>query len=179
MWQRGAVAMTDDDIVNVVLKYEGGYSNNPDDHGGPTNFGITAADYGRWLNKDGPATADEVQAMTVDVARDIYKKWYIADPGFDKVADDKLRLVLVDSGVLFGPARATIWLQQELGVTADGKFGPDTGNALAAFPTPEALPRRVLGRRFNSVAQIVSSDHSQIVFLAGWTNRAVGLLDQV
>ena len=156
-----------------------GSRTTPTDHGGPTNYGITAADYGRWLGTGSAATADDVRTMTPAVAREIYKKWYIADPGFDTVADDKLRLVLVDSGVLFGTARATTWLQQEIGVAADGKFGPGTAAALANYPAPPLLPRRVLGRRFKSIAQIVANDRTQIVFLAGWINRAVGLFEQV
>jgi lysozyme family protein len=171
--------MTDDDIIDIILKNEGGFVNNPNDHGGPTNFGITAASYGRWLGKSAPATVDEVRTMTQDVARSIYKKWYIADPGFDGVADDKLRLVLVDSGVLHGTSLATKWLQRELGISADGKFGPGTAAALGTYATPAALPHRVLGRRFASIGQIVSGDHSQVVFLAGWINRAVTLLEQV
>jgi lysozyme family protein len=171
--------MTDDDIIDVILKYEGGFTNNPNDRGGPTNFGITAADYGRWLGESAAATADEVRNMSQAVARQIYKKWYIADPGFDAVADDKLRLVLVDSGVLFGTARAAKWLQQEIGVTADGRFGPATTAALANYPAPAQLPRRVLGQRLKSIARIVAGDRTQAVFLAGWINRAVSLLDQV
>src|SRR5262249_43654195 len=105
------MAMTDDQIIDVILAYEGGFTNNPNDHGGPTNFGITAADYGRWLGRSTPASVDEVKAMDKDTARKIYQKWYIADPGFGNPMSDKLRLVLVDSGVLFGTGRATKWLQ--------------------------------------------------------------------
>ena len=171
--------MTDDEIIDTILKYEGTYTNNPNDHGGPTNYGITAADYGRWLNKSTPATPAEVQAMDVATARAIYKKWYIADPQFDRVADDKLRLVLVDSGVLFGTGRATIWLQQALDVSADGKFGDVTAAALGHYGAPALLPRRVLGRRFGAIADIVQKDATQIRFLRGWINRAVSLLDFV
>jgi len=171
--------MTDDTIIDTILKYEGTYTNNLNDHGGPTNYGITAADYGRWRGKSAPATAEEVQAMDVATARMIYKKWYIEDPGFARVTDDKLRLVLVDSGVLFGTRRATIWLQQELGVLADGKFGDETMAALESYTQPNLLPRRVLGRRFGAIADIVKKDTTQITFLRGWINRAVSLLDYV
>jgi lysozyme family protein len=170
--------MTDDEIIDTILKYEGGFTNHPNDHGGPTNFGITAADYGRWMRKSGHATVDEVRTMPESTARNIYKKWYIEDAGFDRLTNDKLRLVLVDSGVLFGISRATKWLQQEIGVLpVDGKFREDTATALAKYSHPDLLPRRVLGRRLGAIADIVKRDPSQMVFLRGWISRAASLLD--
>jgi lysozyme family protein len=117
--------------------------------------------------------------MPVATAREIYSKWYITDPGFDKVKSDPLRLVLVDSGVLFGVGRATIWLQQELNLHPDGKIGDSMLAALQNYQPAEKLPRRVLGRRFGAIADIVKSKPTQVVFLGGWINRAVSLLDYV
>lgn len=57
-----------------LLAHEGGYTNHPDDPGGPTNFGITIADYRRYAKPD--ATADDVRAMRVDEAKAIYRKRY-------------------------------------------------------------------------------------------------------
>ncbi|HZP46078.1 MAG TPA: glycosyl hydrolase 108 family protein [Candidatus Binataceae bacterium] len=174
--------MTDDQIVDVILKNEGGFTDNPNDHGGPTNFGITAADYGRWLKRDTPASADEVRAMDRQVARQIYKKWYLADPGFDQITEENLgalKLILADSGVLFGVRRATMWLQQELGIVDDGRFGPATLQALHAYREIDKLSRRVLGRRIQKIAEIVAANRSQATFLRGWINRAVSLLDYV
>jgi lysozyme family protein len=171
--------MTDDDIINLILKYEGGYTNNPNDHGGPTNFGITAADYGRWLRQTTAATPDQVRTMDVVTARQIYTQWYIKAPGFDQVADMNLRLVLADSGVLFGVKRSTIWLQSEVGAAADGTLGADTLRALAGYSAPNLLARRVLGRRFAAIADIVKSNATQVTFLRGWISRAVSLLDYV
>ena len=173
------MAMTNDDIIDLVLKYEGGFTDNPADRGGPTNFGITAADYGRFLGRSVPATAAEVQAMKVEDARKIYTEWHIENPHFDQINDSVLRLVVVDSGVLFGVARAAIWLQQELKVKADGKLGSDTFTALSGYASPNKLPRQVLGRRFQAIADIVKQKPSQIVFLGGWINRAVSLLEYV
>jgi lysozyme family protein len=172
--------MTDDDIINLVLKHEGGFTNNPNDRGGPTNFGITAADYGRWLNKGAPATADEVKAMDVSVARAIYQKSYVKDPQFDLINDDKLRLILVDSGVLHGVKRATIWLQLSLGMAQpNGRIGTEELAALSNHKDPGKLPRLVLAHRFQAIAEIVKNKPTQIVFLLGWINRAVTLLDYV
>lgn len=57
-----------------LLAHEGGYSNHPSDPGGPTNFGITIADYRKYMKAD--ATAADVRAMTVAQARAIYRARY-------------------------------------------------------------------------------------------------------
>jgi lysozyme family protein len=171
--------MTNDDIIDIILKYEGGFTNDPDDRGGPTNFGITADDLGRWISKGGPASADEVRTMNEATARAIYEKWYIADPGFNRITNDVLRLVVVDSGVLFGTPRAMEWLQKVLAVNPDGKFGDQTASALATYAAPAKLARRMLGQRFAAIADIVKNDATQVKFLGGWINRAVSLLEYV
>jgi lysozyme family protein len=73
-----------------VLAREGGYTNHPSDPGGPTNFGITIADYRRYLKPSATAnfgitiadyrrylkpsaTAADVRAMRLDEAKTIYK----------------------------------------------------------------------------------------------------------
>jgi lysozyme family protein len=171
--------MSDDDVIDIVLQFEGGFVNNPDDHGGPTNFGITAADFGRFLAQATPATEEQVKNMTRDQARAIYRKSYIEQPKFDKITDPQLKLVLVDSGVLFGVGRATRWLQQALNVTVDGNFGVESQAALTAVADQTKLARQVLGIRFQAIADIVSNNTSQLVFLRGWINRAVTLLQNV
>ena len=62
------------DCLNRLLKDEGGYTNDPSDSGGPTNFGITLSDYRRYINNRGQAI--DVKNMTVDQAKVIYKDKY-------------------------------------------------------------------------------------------------------
>lgn len=62
------------DCLNRLLKDEGGYTNDPRDPGGPTNFGITLKDYQLYINKRGTAT--DVKNMSVDQAKTIYKSKY-------------------------------------------------------------------------------------------------------
>jgi len=65
---------TYDEALRRLLVHEGGYSNHPSDPGGPTNFGITLADYRKYVEPD--ATADDVRDMSVDEAKAIYRKRY-------------------------------------------------------------------------------------------------------
>jgi lysozyme family protein len=62
------------DCLTRLLKDEGGYTNNPSDPGGPTNFGITLGDYRKYISPQG--TAIDVRNMTVEQAKTIYKSKY-------------------------------------------------------------------------------------------------------
>ena len=62
------------EAIRRLLASEGGYVNHPSDPGGPTNFGITIADYRRY-GKPG-ATAADVRAMKVDEVKAIYREKY-------------------------------------------------------------------------------------------------------
>lgn len=63
-----------DTALARLLAHEGGYSNHPSDPGGPTKYGITIADYRRYVKSD--ATAADVRAMTVAQAKTIYRARY-------------------------------------------------------------------------------------------------------
>ena len=166
--------MTDDDILDKVLQHEGGFVDDPKDRGGATNFGITAATLGAWRKLGRSCTAAEVKAMPRSEAIAIYKQRYIADPGFGAVADGNLRMIVVDSAVLFGPGRAAKWLQGALGVKADGAIGPGTQAALAKA-VPAEIGRKIIAEREAFCQGLCDRDPSQNRFLKGWTNRSEDL----
>lgn len=89
--------------LQELLKDEGGYTNDPKDPGGPTNFGITLTDYRKYINPTG--TALDVKSMTVDQAKAIYKPKY-----WDAVNADNLPsgvdYTVFDYGVNSGVSRA-------------------------------------------------------------------------
>jgi lysozyme family protein len=149
--------------------------NNPLDKGGPTNFGITAAELGQVNGLGRAATVAEIQALTKDKAAQIYKAKYISAPGFDKIPDAALRLIIVDSGVLHGVARAAKWLQQAVGVPADGQIGDITIHALTNGKGATA-GKGVLALRFEFIGQILHRDPRQVVFAQGWLNRVADLI---
>jgi lysozyme family protein len=89
--------------LNELLKDEGGYTNDPKDPGGPTNFGITLADYRRYIDPKGTAT--DVKNMTVDQAKSIYKSKYWDAVNADGLPSG-LDYTVFDYGVNSGVSRA-------------------------------------------------------------------------
>jgi lysozyme family protein len=90
--------------ISKTLTYEGGYTNDPRDPGGPTNWGITIAD-ARMYWKSG-ATPEDVKAMPKSVAIDIYRQKYWAKLDCDNRASGP-DFVDFDYGVNSGVGRVT------------------------------------------------------------------------
>ncbi len=147
-----------------VLKREGGATatNDPLDPGGRTQYGISErSNPVVWA--DGKVTEEE--------ARAIYQAKYITGPGFDNIADMKLRSLLVDYGVLSGPFIAIQALQRVVGVTPDGVIGPATLAALAAHVGN--VVNGMVAERVKMIGRIVVRNPSQVKYLNGWLNRCL------
>jgi lysozyme family protein len=137
--------VTDDDLIAATLIREGGYRNVPGDAGGPTNFGITAASWGRYLGLIRPATAAEVQAITHDQAVAFYRAALEQSP-FRVIASLPLRVQLWDFGVNSSDARALRWLQRLLQVPVSGTLDDRTLRAITAA-SPFLLNEALVGAR--------------------------------
>ncbi len=97
------MATTDYDyVIGLVLKSEGGYSNNPKDPGGPTNFGITLRDYADFKGRK--VTAEDVRRMPLADAFAIYKSKYNKGISFEALRAGSDYCIL-DYGINSGLAR--------------------------------------------------------------------------
>jgi lysozyme family protein len=105
--------------VRLTLGFEGGYSNHPSDPGGPTNFGITIAEYRRYVMPG--ATAADVRAMQLAEAKAIYRAKYWAPLRCDELPAG-LDFAVFDYGVNSGVGRASKVLQRLLGFADDGRI---------------------------------------------------------
>lgn len=107
----------------VTLPHEGGYVDHPRDPGGATNMGIThrtlAAHRGRSVTKA------DVRGLTLDEARAIYRAGYW-NPIKGESLPAGVDLTTFDYGVNSGPSRSVKDLQRVLGVSVDGRVGPET-----------------------------------------------------
>jgi lysozyme family protein len=160
--------MTADAIIDEILVREGGYVDHPSDRGNCTNHGITLDTLIVW--RGGSVTCQDVQTLTVEEARRIYKALYIERPRLDRVADDRLRALLIDYAVHSGAQRAIRALQVAVGVRPDGIIGPQTEAALEQAD-PAFVYRSVLRDRIGLIATILQREPSQRAFAAGWVRR--------
>lgn len=140
--------------LDRLLKDEGGYTNDPADAGGPTNFGITLKDYQLYINPNGGA--NDVRHMTVDQAKSIYKSKYWDALNCDKL-ESGVDYSCFDYGVNSGVGRPRKVLQQ---------FKTLSGTKLIDAINDE---------RMSFLNALMARKPSQERFRRGWTNRVSGV----
>jgi lysozyme family protein len=154
--------------LTEVLKFEGGYSNHPSDHGGATMRGVTQAVYDEFRQRAGQLTRSVRLVDDVELEA-IYRRGYW-DPVHGDDLPDGLDLVTFDTAVNSGPRRAVELLQRALKIPVDGLYGPGTTAAVAACK-PLATVEAYVGARLGFYLRLVRKNPSQRVFLKGWMNR--------
>jgi len=144
--------------IKLVLLEEGGLVDNPKDPGGRTNFGISQRAY--------PHV--DIRGLTAESATEIYRRDYWPSAHGDELPWP-LCLFVFDHAVNAGPGAAIKLLQRELGVAADGVWGPGTRNALASRG-PEAM--QALAERFvvGRIRYYLSLPTAE-TFGVGWCGR--------
>jgi len=99
-----------DRCLAVTLKWEGGYSNNLDDPGGPTMHGIIQREYDVWRRKQGKRIRPVRQIEDTEL-REIYRTEYWDAMDCDGLAAG-MDLCVFDAAVNSGVARAQHWCAQ-------------------------------------------------------------------
>lgn len=103
-----------DESLDLLLRHEGGYTNHPSDPGGPTNFGITIADYRKYVKSD--ATAADVRDMSIADAKKIYRARYWDAQLCDDLPSG-VDYAMFDYGVNSGIGRSGKVLRRILGIS--------------------------------------------------------------
>jgi lysozyme family protein len=109
------------DYLAFTLAEEGGFTDDPRDAGGATNWGITQATLSHWRGE--PCTIDDVENLGNNEVRAIYHALYWLALQCDTLRNG-LDLMMFDFGVNAGVGRAARMLQASLDVTVDGLLGP-------------------------------------------------------
>tara|TARA_Y100001973_G_C5198878_1_gene336216 strand:- start:1002 stop:1583 length:582 start_codon:yes stop_codon:yes gene_type:complete len=137
-----------DQIIQEVIKVEGGYVDDPDDKGSVTNLGITIATLSEFLGRD--ATKDEVKELDVETATQIYKQNFWDRYKADQLPEH-LQHAYFDLLVNSGPRNAGRILQKacvnrgtlEIG-EVDGIVGPGTLAACENLTLDDLLVERAV-----------------------------------
>lgn len=171
------------EIIEDIIRVEGGYVNHPNDPGGATKYGIT--------KKVARANGynESMKDLPYDVAYKIYYTDYVVKPGFDNVADidSTIGAEVVDTGVNMGPAVAGKFLQRALnavsgaGLVVDGAVGKRTINALDDFLRLRgSAGTKVLLKMLNSLQcvryiELTESNAKNRSFIYGWVANRVNI----
>lgn len=141
--------------VNIVIKMEGGYVNDPKDPGGETKYGISKRSY--------PEV--DITNLTKGHAKDIYKRDYWNKCMCDGLAKP-LRLLVFDCAVNQGAVFAIKTLQGLCHVSTDGIMGPKTLEALEEMNEDRLIELFIL-KRFDRY----HSNRNYRIYGKGWINR--------
>jgi lysozyme family protein len=150
-----------------VLRSEGGFVDNPNDHGGRTNKGVTQRVFNAWRTSQGAAQQDVKQINDEEVAS-IYFNNYWLTAKCDALRR-KLDLAVFDTAVNSGPNRAIKILQEAVGSEPDGSFGPNTKAACDSCDIGEAMIKYCDIRE--GILKTLAKSPGQQQFLKGWLNR--------
>lgn len=155
-----------------ILKWEGGFVNDPNDSGGATNKGVTLATYRRYKGED--ATVADLKAITDEDWTAIYKQMYWDKFKADQIASQTVANLCVDWLWMSG-TKAIKYVQRLIGATEDGIVGKQTLARLNAKGDGLVLP--IYNYRKDFYHRIVASRPSQKRFLRGWINRLNALME--
>jgi lysozyme family protein len=160
--------------VNVILKHEGDFSEDPDDPGNwtggvkgvgelaGTRWGISAAAYPHL----------DIKGLRLDGAKGIYYRDYWQKYGAGQMPA-KLALCYFDACVNQGPQQAALALQRALGVKTDGVVGPVTISAARAADQAVSVPRLMAERAYQ-----YSGTKNFQKYGRGWFSRLFGVMQE-
>lgn len=114
--------------LSRLFDHEGGYSNDPDDPGGETKYGISKRSYPHL----------DIKNLTLQDAADIYLRDFLAPLKWDLYADG-VAFQLLDFAVNSGPPTAIRRIQREVGTKPDGVVGPATISRIFAMSESDLI----------------------------------------
>ena len=163
-----------DHALLYALRWEGGWSDDPDDPGGATNYGITL----QRAKKHGISTKDALRDISAEKVREIYLKdyWCFGEVTSQSVASKVFShcINMGDSPWIRNPAIKVLQLSLcDLGqsIRVDGVFGRATLAAVNLCDA-EKLLERFAYRCALRYQQIAINNPKMQKFLHGWLRRA-------
>ena len=150
--------------LKKVIEHEGGYVHHSQDPGGRTNLGVTQRVWEEWVGH--PVGEKEMRSLTVEQVAPLYKRRY-----WDAIHGDQLPsgldYCLFDTAINSGVGRASKFIQEMVGVAADGAIGNKTLLAIGQFKDVKMLIDEYCDKRLDFLQKLKTWP----VFGKGWGRR--------
>lgn len=169
-----------DDAIGQTLKNEGGLSDNPNDPGGITKYGISLRflqENGIDINHDGTINGKDVENLTVPEAESIYKLYFWEKLKIFLIDNQTLANKVFDLSVNMGGEQAIKLLQEAINMhvtpplQVDGVIGLNTLKGIDSVSIPVLMgDYRLCAKLFYE--RLVAQNPNFKVFLNGWLKRA-------
>lgn len=159
-----------DYLIPFILKWEGGYVNDPVDKGGATNKGITLRTFTEHRTAKGKtASIEQLKNISHSEWREIMKSLYWDLWQADNIDNQSIANILVDWVWASGSCGVKI-PQRILGLTQDGVVGQKTLTAVNSA-NQQQLFQKILTARLKFIDDIIKKTPSQKRFERGWKSR--------
>jgi lysozyme family protein len=151
------------ECLDLVLKSEGGFVNNPADPGGMTNLGVTKRVWEEYTGHE----ADEktMRGLTPEKVAPLYEQRYWR-PTYCEVLPRGFDLLIFSMGINAGPGRAVKLLQSAIGCVPDGVIGSTTMGLIKQSNVANIIAKYSDARRV-----YYQSLKTFPIFGKGWLNR--------
>ena len=152
-----------DKSFDMVIVHEGGFVDNKLDPGGATNWGCTQAVWEQYVGHQ--VTVDTIKKLTKEDVKPLYKKRYWDALHGDAIPSG-LDYCLFDCAINSGVGRASKWIQEIVGVPADGAIGNNTVAAIT-----QINPVTAINEFCDKRQAFLESLKTFATFGKGWTQR--------
>lgn len=161
-----------DNALAYVLENEGGWSNDPTDAGGCTNYGLTLHDC-LLFPEYGIHSCEDLKHIKLDVVKKIYYQLYWR---FGLVNNQQVATKIFDIVVNLGLTGGSRVVQRAVNqcnvfVAVDGQWGVQTERAVNRVASEKLLPSLVANLKAY-YRKIADNHPAQEKFLDGWLVRA-------
>ena len=155
-------------LAIFIRSWEGGYSNIPQDSGGPTNKGVTLATFRSVYGKD--KTVSDLKNITLEQWEHIFKRYFWDRWKADNIKDEWIAYLLVDWLWASGPKNAINRVQKFLGLKVDGIVGNVTINKINSYNGKELFTKL-----WHLREDFIKTRAQYPIYGKGWLRRLNGI----
>jgi len=149
------------ECLDLILKSEGGWVNNPKDPGGETNLGVTKVVWEEWVGHP----VESLKKLTKEDVAPLYEQKYWR-PCYGEVLPRGLDFLVFSMGINAGTGRSVKLFQSSLGCLADGIIGPKTRELISTSDVSKLIAKFSEARR-----EYYKALKTFPIFGKGWLSR--------